>query len=93
MLSATQINHENVLSLKGIYVQDQEQNLEHLKLLAVNEHMEGLIDADSLLRSGMICNVAPVIPLSKAHQLRRLIQIRTCLYSFDCKWHAHASKV
>jgi hypothetical protein len=46
------MQHDNVLSLKGLYIGENEDGLENMRLLGINEHVEGLIDADSLMRSG-----------------------------------------
>jgi hypothetical protein len=46
------MQHDNVLSLKGLYIGENEDGLENMRLLGINEHIEGLIDADSLMRSG-----------------------------------------
>ena len=45
------MQHDNVLSLKGLYIGENEDGLETMRLLGINEHVEGLIDADSLMRS------------------------------------------
>ncbi|ELR16578.1 phospholipase D, putative [Acanthamoeba castellanii str. Neff] len=50
-LIAIPMQHENVLSLKGLYIGENEDGLETMRLLGINEHVEGLIDADSLMRS------------------------------------------
>jgi len=62
--STTNVKHENVLSLKGLFIEEHGgDDLATMRLLAVNQHAEGLIDADSLMRSGEDGSLHGPLPL------------------------------